>query len=132
MRTITRAEQSKRAAAARWKNHTPIDPTILKIRQNTYARDYRKKNLSAVHSWEARYRNKVRGCEPTRPMPAVCECCGQPETWQGKISLCVEHDHETGQFRGWVCHSCNLGIRRLGDNLEGVLKAAAYLRRSAS
>lgn len=31
-----------------------------------------------------------------------CEICGEV-----KKSLCVDHDHETGELRGLVCYRCN-------------------------
>lgn len=41
--------------------------------------------------------------------------------------LCFDHDHETGVFRGWLCHNCNKAIGLLGDTVEGVKKAVRYL-----
>ena len=38
------------------------------------------------------------------------------------VDFQLDHDHETGTFRGWVDHLCNQGIGKLGDNLEGVLE----------
>ena len=35
----------------------------------------------------------------------------------------VDHDHETGRIRGVLCFQCNVGIGRLGDTLEGVMRA---------
>ena len=67
-------------------------------------------------------------------MPEVCDCCGKPPTTSGKGSgitkLCVDHDHKTGEFRGWLCTDCNQSIGKLGDNLEGLLKAVAYLKKA--
>lgn len=40
---------------------------------------------------------------PPRPEDGRCEYCGND---QGV--LCLDHDHETGKFRGWLCHPCNL------------------------
>tara|TARA_B110000211_G_scaffold225827_1_gene278590 strand:+ start:28 stop:429 length:402 start_codon:yes stop_codon:yes gene_type:complete len=57
--------------------------------------------------------------------PKVCDCCGEPS----EKSLVVDHDHDTLKFRGWLCASCNLGIGHLGDNIEGVEKAIAFLRK---
>ena len=57
--------------------------------------------------------------------PKVCDCCGEPS----KKSLVVDHCHDTLKFRGWICASCNLGIGHLGDNIEGLEKALAFLRK---
>jgi len=57
--------------------------------------------------------------------PKVCDCCGEPSN----KSLVVDHCHNTLKFRGWLCASCNLGIGHLGDNIEGVEKAIAFLRK---
>ena len=57
------------------------------------------------------------------PKPENCDCCGE----RLKAKACYDHDHETGEFRGWLCYKCNTGIGKLGDNLEGVLKAVQYL-----
>ena len=67
-------------------------------------------------------------------MSEVCDCCGRPPSTSGKGSgikkLCVDHDHETGEFRGWLCNDCNASIGKLGDNLEGLMRAVAYLKRA--
>lgn len=39
----------------------------------------------------------------------------------------LDHCHETGKWRGVLCDDCNKGIGFLGDNLEGIMQAAAYL-----
>lgn len=64
--------------------------------------------------------------EPPRPRPSVCECCAREP---GAKGLHLDHDHITGNFRGWLCGECNLGLGKLGDNLAGVLRAAEYLRK---
>lgn len=58
------------------------------------------------------------------PKPDVCDCCGQaPVKWH------LDHDHDTLQFRGWLCEPCNTGIGTLGDTIEGLQKALEYLQR---
>lgn len=44
--------------------------------------------------------------------------------------LAVDHNHDTGLIRGLLCGSCNLGLGKLGDDLEGVERAIDYLLRS--
>lgn len=57
------------------------------------------------------------------PKPKVCECCKQiPIKW------CLDHDHKTNKIRGWICDSCNTGLGKLGDTVDGVEKALNYLK----
>ena len=60
------------------------------------------------------------------PPPDKCELCGRVE------SLHLDHDHITHEFRGWLCRSCNTSLGGLGDNVEGLLRAIAYLERPRS
>ena len=65
---------------------------------------------------------KLRKTAP--PSSGFCDCCNKPLL--GKE--CLDHDHSTLEFRGWLCYSCNTGIGKLGDNVEGLEKALTYLR----
>ena len=68
------------------------------------------------------------------PISLLCDCCGKPNvTKKGrkKFSFCLDHDVETNKFRGWLCSKCNTGIGSLGDNIEGLMKAIKYLKRSS-
>lgn len=64
---------------------------------------------------------------PSRPCPALCECCGGPPN--GKKSMALDHDHLTGEFRGWLCATCNHAIGMLGDTVAAANRAVAYLER---
>lgn len=39
----------------------------------------------------------------------------------------VDHDHKTGKIRGLLCGHCNTGMGLLGDSIEILKKAIAYL-----
>ena len=58
-----------------------------------------------------------------QPVPgSPCECCGRIDKLQ------LDHAHGgTRAFRGHLCRSCNIGIGHLGDTIEGVSRALAYL-----
>ena len=56
-----------------------------------------------------------------------CACCGTHHT-EIKKGLAVDHCHETGSIRGLLCLNCNTGIGKLGDDVDGLLKALAYLQ----
>lgn len=60
-------------------------------------------------------------------MPRWCQNCGRSSP-----SLCMDHDHETGKFRGWLCRKCNAAEGMLGDNIEGLESALRYLRNTVS
>ena len=55
-----------------------------------------------------------------------CECCGKPvyRNWL------LDHCHDTGDFRGWLCKQCNTGLGNLGDNLQSLQLAVEYLQRA--
>lgn len=74
-------------------------------------------------------RRKSRGQidEPNRPKPDRCEMQGCDP---GERGLVEDHDHDTGEFRGWICHNCNSGLGMLGDRKENILASVAYLNRS--
>jgi hypothetical protein len=55
----------------------------------------------------------------------TCDLCGQIAE-----PLHLDHDHETGMLRGWLCHHCNTGLGLFRDSPELLHVAAGYLRRS--
>ena len=56
----------------------------------------------------------------------------------GKCALCsrvpvgrrlhLDHDHETNEVRGILCAGCNVALGNLGDSIEGLERAIAYLK----
>jgi hypothetical protein len=64
---------------------------------------------------------------PSREMPDRCECCSR----EAVGSLHLDHCHESGTFRGWLCRACNSAIGMLGDNITGLMMAVTYLQRSS-
>ncbi len=60
-----------------------------------------------------------------------CDCCGEVlRDASHRTGKNLDHDHATGRFRGILCGSCNTGIGKLGDNIEGLRRALAYLERT--
>ena len=63
----------------------------------------------------------------------VCEICGktieESINWNSKFAakrLCIDHNHETKQFRGMLCLRCNRQLGWYEKNKENV---DAYLRK---
>jgi Recombination endonuclease VII len=65
---------------------------------------------------------------PTRPEPALCEVCAHPP--RKHPGMCADHDHTTGKFRGWLCHSCNVALGMVRDDVNLLLHLAVYLERN--
>ena len=57
-----------------------------------------------------------------KKIPEHCENCGI------KCSVVCDHDHKTGELRGWLWQPCNRSIGGLGDNIEGLEEAILYLQ----
>lgn len=57
-----------------------------------------------------------------------CACCGSNTPGGYGTTFRVDHDHTSGAIRGLLCQSCNAGIGFLGDTVEGVTQALAYLQ----
>jgi len=58
------------------------------------------------------------------------------EAQGGKCAICkvkdaehVDHDHETGEVRGILCFTCNVGLGNFSDDPERLLLAHRYLTR---
>jgi hypothetical protein len=94
----------RRAADRRWRHENP--DKVQKIRVRMAIRKLRL-NPATI---------------PTRP--AVCDLCGRPP---GKRALHLDHDHVTGEFRGWLCSRCNVGLGQFGDDPKLLQKAMMYL-----
>ncbi|MEV4454346.1 endonuclease VII domain-containing protein [Microbispora sp. NPDC049633] len=66
------------------------------------------------------------------------------EEQQGKCAICprgigaddprthVDHDHESGNVRGILCHYCNLALGYMEDDAERMRRAAEYIERTRS
>jgi hypothetical protein len=52
----------------------------------------------------------------------LCAICGaEPD------ELVVDHCHASGNVRGLLCHSCNLGLGKFFDNTSYLSNAINYL-----
>jgi hypothetical protein len=58
----------------------------------------------------------------------LCGICDSPLAGEYRNSFVVDHNHNTGAFRGLLCSKCNCGIGLLKDDPRICEAAAAYLR----
>jgi len=57
-----------------------------------------------------------------RKKPKQCELCG------GLGRIHFDHDHSTGEFRGWICTRCNLALGLVRDKIETLELMIKYLK----
>jgi hypothetical protein len=81
---------------------------------------------------------KIKKTAPIIPDYHKCPICLRTSDelvtyGKNKKSVWVaDHDHETEEFRGWLCHKCNLGLGNLGDDLNRCMRAAEYLKNNGN
>jgi hypothetical protein len=74
--------------------------------------------LSALEYFKLRMRSRGR-----------CEICGDSPRGKQQRRLHIDHDHETGEVRGLLCHYCNVQLPRLARLRPDLApKIAAYLK----
>jgi hypothetical protein len=70
----------------------------------------------------------------TPPVDYVCPICSrQKEECMGEGSnsaspWALDHSHDTGEFRSWLCHKCNRGLGAFNDNVFFLKKAINYIK----
>jgi len=83
---------------------------------------FRSKLHREFHIVEEDYRGMVeqqRNC---------CDICGRFFSMTERSNTpCIDHNHKTGEVRGLLCASCNLGIGKLQDSSEVSMRAVTYL-----
>ena len=60
-----------------------------------------------------------------------CDICGISEK-NSKHRLRLDHCHESGSFRGWLCFHCNTMLGMARDSLAVLGQAVIYLEKCAS
>jgi hypothetical protein len=95
---------------------------------NTYARETRNRKVSpeqrAKNNLWTRYRLRPEEVERMlADQGGVCAICSEPPR-----RPVVDHNHETGEVRGILCHGCNIALPHVED-AQWLRLALAYLGR---
>ena len=72
-------------------------------------------------------RNSWNLQKPSEYSPFTCPIC-EKTTICGISKIVLDHCHQTGNVRGWICESCNTGIGRFDDDPDVVLEQLNGLR----
>jgi hypothetical protein len=78
---------------------------------------------------------KIKSSVAPPPTDYKCPICNRNEEQARGHNInhrkmwCADHDHNTDQFRGWICHKCNLGLGNFADSVERLKSAIEYLEK---
>lgn len=99
-------------------NHKYCSPKCKDIRQYHIKRNY---DLTLV---QYNHLKETLGTD--------CMICGSKtvENSRGRNNLCIDHDHDTGKVRGFLCHHCNCAIGMFKDDVKRMKLAIEYLEKS--
>jgi hypothetical protein len=94
---------------------------------NAYRREYRKGRTAAAREGHLRRKFGITQADYDALLERQgggCAICGKPP---GKISLHVDHDHETGEVRGLLCVGCNNALGQFHDDPALLDRAIDYV-----
>ena len=64
--------------------------------------------------------------ENAKPATLDCPICNRHVT--GSRDIVLDHDHDTDEFRGWLCNDCNNALGKFGDSIDMLRRAINYLK----
>lgn len=85
--------------------------------------EYRERRLRAIYGIGIKEYD-----ERLAAQDGHCAICPAREPGGGRKNFHVDHNHDTGEFRGLLCSNCNTGLGQFRDNSDLLIKAAIYLR----
>ena len=103
-------------------------------------KNYRNKNKEKFRQIAIKYRYKLTPAQIEfilKSQNGKCACCDATAPSAKSIQWCIDHDHKccSGQktcgkcIRGLLCHSCNLMLGRVKDNIQILKNFITYLER---
>ena len=117
----------------RHKDWARENPEKRKEGQQRWLKEYRF-TRALVSSRDAAKRQDHVPCNITAEelkatFTGKCEVCGIPEI-ECSRKLSMDHDHETGEFRGWLCTLCNVALGALKDSPAIIRSLVEYIEQA--
>jgi len=98
--------------------------------QNGVTEHLNSRQCKSCDSNDAKIRRNLEKQYPY-PQKEICGCCGTDFTNHPKRKkryLVLDHCHETGIFRNYLCTLCNTSAGGLGDNYERIINRIDFLK----
>lgn len=101
---------------------------VNRIGKSFCSRNCRRKNDRRTDKYRAKLllKRQLRAEIVQKLQDGKCAICG--DLMSGK-SMHHDHDHKTGEWRGWLCHWCNTGIGMFRDDISRLRNAISYLQK---
>ena len=131
--------RTKEIAAASYKRHSEKRKAsererrkLPKVKEKVKRSLERRRFSQALSA--SRKDARHRGYEPCSASEAeikavftgFCHVCRIPEV-ECNTKLHLDHDHDTGEFRGWLCRGCNTSLGMLRESPVIIKKLAEYI-----
>jgi hypothetical protein len=102
----------------------PKGKNTCKKCRNKYHKHKRESNPERTKAYWVKNKYGITLEEYNKKMntSSGCEICGTDK------KLCYDHNHDTKEFRGVLCHWCNSALGDFKDNPRILLNAVKYLK----
>ncbi len=118
-------------------NHRSPDKTVYRRTEckdcgNTYGKTWKKRNPEQSRHQNLKRRVKKFGLTTEifykihEAQKGLCEVCG---CYPFRALLTMDHDHDTGEFRGLICEGCNSSMGHAKDDPKLLRELALYLEK---
>jgi len=97
--------------------------SLIRIKKIRIKKSTKDSHLKSMYDIDLKEYNRLYDLQEGK-----CYICN---THQKELSrsLCVDHNHETGDIRGLLCTNCNAGIGLLKDDINILENALKYLQK---
>lgn len=119
-----------RAAVSKWKKATPENTaqTAQWIKE-WHERNPESHRATMRRQAANRRARKVAEYWSGDPLQMHCGICKTTEPTKSGKGFHLDHDHETGKVREFLCHNCNVGLGHFKDDPDLLIEATMYLMR---
>ena len=94
---------------------------------------YRRTECTDCTKKLGKERKRLRTLYNNPPINHICPICNRTEDEckgegnKKNPAFVLDHNHATGKFRGWICHSCNRTLGGIERNIHLLNKFVEYL-----
>ena len=97
---------------------------------------YRRSKCKTCRKKQTLRANELKKQHPYPDNSYSCPICNITQTEmknkgyaKQRLTWCLDHNHDTGEFRGYICQLCNTGISNLQEDITVLNSAISYLKK---